>query len=386
MGARRACGVLVVAAMSACSPRTIPGPAPTDVVSAPEWEAVFTRTQGWTGADGAATVALPDGRVLWLFGDTFVGPVYEGRHADGTVMVNNTIAMSAVGSEPPRSISFYWGGWPNKPIAWAVPSQRHEWFWPTGGGLVAPGPNGRDRLVLFMSRIARIDNSQSVWNFRARGSTALVIDNPEDDAEEWKPSQTTLTTLPEAKGSRLIMWGCGAVCLPRTAQVLVLGIDETNVMDKRLVMARAPTASVERFEKWEFRATAGWSRQESDASAVADGLSSEVSLHRMDLNGRDCLVLVYSEALLGSGIMARTCTFPDGAWSAAAKLYDCPEPAQDRRLMAYSAKAHPELSGPSELLISYSVNSTDFADVLAHAEKYRPRFVRVPIRMLPAAP
>ncbi len=33
------------------------------------------RGPGWTGGDGGWSVPLPDGRVLWLFGDSFLGRV-----------------------------------------------------------------------------------------------------------------------------------------------------------------------------------------------------------------------------------------------------------------------------------------------------------------------
>ena len=34
---------------------------------------------GWTGGDGAYSVSLPAGRTLWLFGDSVLGTVREGR-------------------------------------------------------------------------------------------------------------------------------------------------------------------------------------------------------------------------------------------------------------------------------------------------------------------
>ena len=39
-----------------------------------KWDKMFTRYEnGWTGADATYSVPLPDGRVLWMFGDTFIG-------------------------------------------------------------------------------------------------------------------------------------------------------------------------------------------------------------------------------------------------------------------------------------------------------------------------
>ena len=41
---------------------------------------LFTRRNGgWTGGDGTRSVALPDGRILWLFGDTFLGTIRPER-------------------------------------------------------------------------------------------------------------------------------------------------------------------------------------------------------------------------------------------------------------------------------------------------------------------
>src|SRR2546421_10345629 len=35
-----------------------------------QFNAFFCRTNGWTAGDGAITIPLSDGRVLWLFGDS----------------------------------------------------------------------------------------------------------------------------------------------------------------------------------------------------------------------------------------------------------------------------------------------------------------------------
>ena len=48
------------------------------------WNAVFDRRDGWTGADVAGTVALGDGRMLWLFGDTWIGSIRGGKRLSGS--------------------------------------------------------------------------------------------------------------------------------------------------------------------------------------------------------------------------------------------------------------------------------------------------------------
>jgi hypothetical protein len=351
--------------------------------TAPDWESAFVRSDGWTGADGAATIPLPGGRTLWLFGDTWIGQVRDGRHIEGSTMVNNTIAVcAAIPDRPePDDIRFLWGTCEGKPAGWVVPTQESEWFWPAGGGLIAPDTAGNPRLLLFMARLARLDRSGSVWNFDGRGSSLVIVHNPADEPERWRPSQRALNSYKH--GDPPITWGVAALRDSSEAgepTLLIYGIDSTSGLNKKVLLARAPATRIEDFTTWTFRTASGWSSSPSAAAPIVENVSSELSVCRHPRgNG---WVMIHSEPPLGSGIMARTAPAPEGPWSAPIKLYTCPEPAADTRMMAYSAKAHPELSGPGEVLVSYSVNSTDFWDVAAYADKYRPRFVRIPLGLL----
>lgn len=342
----------------------------------PDWEASFVRTSGWTGADGAASIPLPNNRVLWLFGDSFIGPVESGRHMPGTTMVNNTIAIGPMRRTPPteRELTFHWGYAQGKPAAWCVPDQPDRWFWPASGGIVAPGPDGRDRLILFMTRLSRVDNSDSIWNFRARGTTLTFVTNPADSPAEWKQSQSVINEFAE-RGPQ-IGWGFAVLRDGLDpGRLLIYGIDTTNNFDRKVVLARAPSATVEDVATWRFLTARGWDTSPTDLASLAAQAGPEVSVHKLN----DRYVMVYSHPMLGAEVYARVSRQPEGPWSEARQIYLCPEPAQDKKLLVYSAKAHPELSGPRDLLISYCVNSTEFTDVLEHADRYRPRFVRVPI-------
>ncbi|HSM88621.1 MAG TPA: DUF5005 domain-containing protein, partial [Desulfobacterales bacterium] len=64
----------------------------------PLYDAAFERTPGWTGGDGAYSTALGGERVLWMFGDTFVGRVQNGRRVDAR-LINNSAAIQT-GREP----------------------------------------------------------------------------------------------------------------------------------------------------------------------------------------------------------------------------------------------------------------------------------------------
>lgn len=42
------------------------------------------RVDDWTGGDGTHSVRLPDGRLLWLFSDTYLGAVNRPRTRQGS--------------------------------------------------------------------------------------------------------------------------------------------------------------------------------------------------------------------------------------------------------------------------------------------------------------
>lgn len=58
----------------------------------PEADSLFKKDRSWLGGDGAYSVNLKNGRVLWLFADTFVadGPVKSRREAK---LIRNSLAI-----------------------------------------------------------------------------------------------------------------------------------------------------------------------------------------------------------------------------------------------------------------------------------------------------
>jgi hypothetical protein len=55
---------------------------------APSCDPVFPYKEGWLGGDAAFSILLPDGRSLWLFGDSFVGSANQ-TNRPGSKMVRN---------------------------------------------------------------------------------------------------------------------------------------------------------------------------------------------------------------------------------------------------------------------------------------------------------
>lgn len=360
------------------------------------WETAFTRSDGWTGADGLGTVRLPGERVLWLFGDSWIGPVRDGKHAEGSTMVNNAVAVHPIrvhaAAAAPAAIDFAWGpaGEDGRPTAWVVPPadervhDKNLRYWPAGGGIVVPDSRGNLALFVFLFRI-RDRGTDDVWNFEGCGSAVARISNPQDPLSRWQVRQTTLTRLPAplAPGTRIVAWGAAALTTSADAAqqdfAYIYGVDTTDGLNKKLLLARAPGDSLDRFESWTFRTGTGWSSDPANAAPIADDVMDEFSINRIETPAGTRYLMIYSKPILDDHIVARIASAPEGPWSQAKEIYRCPEPAQDRRLMAYSAKAHPELSADGTLLITYCVNSNDFWHMAANAWIYRPRFICMPL-------
>jgi hypothetical protein len=53
---------------------------------------------------------------------------------------------------------------------------------------------------------------------------------------------------------------------------------------------------------------------------------------------------------------------------------------QNKKVFTYAAKVHPHLARENELIVSYVVNAYELGPVIADAELYWPRFVRIMLK------
>ncbi|MGH7222124.1 MAG: hypothetical protein ACRELF_02755, partial [Gemmataceae bacterium] len=151
---------------------------------APEWNAKFTGTDGWIGGDAAYTAVLSRHRVVWLFGDTLLGTVKDGKRA-GAVMVNNTVGVQT-GRDKNAVIRFVAGkSRDGKPAAVFTPADGKGWLWPQA--VVRVGK----RLFVFLPQIDK-SKDPGVFGFRHICQWLAVIDNADDEPLQWRVKQQRL--------------------------------------------------------------------------------------------------------------------------------------------------------------------------------------------------
>jgi hypothetical protein len=331
-----------------------------------EYDRLFQRTNGWTGADGDFAVTLTNGLTLWLFSDTFVSDVHDHRRANA-VMINNSAAWQH-GTDPASAHLefFYATSADGKPRSLITPADGKGWFWLFDGAM------NHGKLFLFLVQIERIDE-KSVFGFRQIGLWLGEVSNPLAPPTQWHIEQKKIPFAQFTKGERR---SYGSAMLRADGFIYIFGTRERLGRAKTMIVARIPAESLGDFTAWEFRTQDGWTTNAAQAADLCNGVASEYSVSWLPALRQ--FVLIYSENGLSPNIMARTARHPWGPWSEPATIYRCPEAAWDTKIFCYAAKAHPTLtSAPDELIITYAANSFEFSQVINDTRLYWPRFVRL---------
>jgi len=330
---------------------------------APDLDALFERADGWIGADGAFSVALPPKRTLWLFSDTWVGKIQDGRRTDATIVNNSVGVQEGVGGRLAYTIA---RGRDSKPVALIIPSDGRGWFWLQAG--VADG----GRLSLFLNQVEKTDD-KSVFGFRSVGLWLGTVANADQPPESWRVEQVKMPNAVFSK-DRMLAWGSAALRVGD--DLYVYGTDEQRgqgLPNRQMVVARVPARSVNVFTSWRYFRNGSWGEGFRNVSTLAGDIASEYSVTPFG----NRYLAVYTERGLSPRIMGRMADHPWGPWSEPTVLYECPEMGRDKKVFCYAAKAHPALSSGKDLVVSYVVNSFDFWQVAREAKLYWPRFIRV---------
>ena len=332
----------------------------------PDYDRLFQRTNGWTGADGDFAVSLTNGLVLWLFSDTYIGEVRDGHRVHGA-MVNNSAAWQH-GLDPASArVEFFHGrAADGKPASLIIPADGHGWFWLFDAVMV------RGILYLFLQQIEHTDTA-SVFGFRQTGAWLGEVANPLDPPDRWRITQRR---LPFAHFGGGVNQDFGSAVLATNGFVYIYGVREHPGTDKQMILARAPDLGLADFTAWQFRTATGWTNDIAAVANLCPELASEYSVSRLPALGR--YVLVCTENGMSEKIVVRTAPEPWGPWSAPTVVYRCPDTSWGGRIFCYAGKAHPMLAtNPNELIVTYAANSYDMAQVMQDARLYWPRFVKI---------
>ena len=345
-----------------------------DVARLPKYEKPFRqKAPFWLGSDGAFSLPLSRGRVLWLFGDTYVMPKTGGARREDADIINNAIGIQhgpLLARKDPFSFHCRWKG--ARPSAFFTSCAKKGFLWPLSAAL------NRGALEIFALRVIHGIRTE-VFGFRLVGTELIRVSNPQDDPAKWAMRQYDLSWL--AHGA---FFGSNVYREGRFLYVYgfqnVRGLKTSGFVLARVDLEKA--AGLHDVKHWEFLdgATGLWFRDIGRMRPIFNDANAEMSVIRLPKLGK--YVMTGFTWKGGSKITLRIADTPYGPFSAARAVYDCPETKWSRNYFSYAAKAHAEMSPSGDALImSYMTNSSQIQECFDDMRIYIPQFLRVCVKM-----
>lgn len=356
-----------------------------------DWSQVFRRDQGWTGSDNSYSIPLPsyegEQQTLFTFGDSFIGsvdPISAKRSAD-SIMVNNALGIYRGDSPDPDRLRILFGAGRKGQQAWSlfVPPMPNDFesgaasegmaaeaadlsVSETSEHITSPDdPNyywlqdgivEDNKLWIFAMRVAPAPEREEGFRFRIVGTDLLSMNISDDGTPDMASLDIVSFPHDSHEAGQAIYFGAAILDEDDSPWVYVYGLKQEG--GAKLLLARYPKGSISDFSAWRFFDGETWSAEFRDAGVLVSEISSECSVSRLRF-GRDQgrLALIYNRNGVEPYIEMRLADTPEGPFSEAEVIYQCPEVDDEKGIYTYNAKAHPELSEAGTLLISYNVNT-----------------------------
>lgn len=359
--------------------------------AAPEWANMLKQDSGWIGADGIYTVPLDGveapGRVgekesLFWFSDNIIGKVNADTLQDDWQMAHNSVAYLKGGVPGKGKMEFYMhkdsAGQTQSMFEPHTPlTQEGDYYW-LGDGFFNHALDST--IYIFAYRIKNVPGG--IYPFDDVGVSLIAL--PKGSRPPFKDQRQMDTPffMKDSKGKGKVVFGvsvlantAGAGAPNPDGYIYIYGV---RGQFKELIVARVPDKNFEDFAQWRFWNGTEWQTDIHQCAALTNRVSNEMSVSFME-DGR--VIAAYQLDTNSPDIVIQAAKTPVGPFQLAKKVWSTPEIYEDLDFYTYNAKAHPHLSKPGELLISYNVNSFDFADdIKKHPHHLRPRFFTVTYR------
>lgn len=318
---------------------------------------------GWTGGDSTYSVKLPDGRIVWLFSDTWMGPLNgDGTRPVSAPLVNNTFVVQSGGT-----LTTYQGGTAGAPRALMPPSGPGKWYW-VGDGHLSGG-----QLQVVYQEYERFGSGAWDWRFNRNVVANFALSNLR--------TPVSVRQLPSASG---VAWGSALLPASRSGDgyTYVYGVDDSPI-NKQMRIARVYGSDLAT-GTWQYHTPWGWTFREQNSRNLLTGIANEYSV--TPWGGQFLLLSQDSTQAFSGQINAWTSCSPYGPFTQKTPVYRMPEPGPygsywNPNVISYNAHVHAAFSSGDTFIASYNVNSMDTrvspdGDHYRDPSIYRPRFFR----------
>jgi hypothetical protein len=331
----------------------------------------FPFQDGWWGADAAYSIPLPDGRSVWIFGDTLYG---DKRFVNGNDprMTRNSIGVSRCNSKGEWQLQYtIRRSADRKEQDFFQTQTKGTWYWALDGY----GYGNNLWVTLLCIRNAR-EKRPDGFDFETCGADLAKVSNLDADPQKWK-----VDYFPLVKDGVAAYPSSTAVVDGDYAYLFALYEKDVRPMLLTRIPLKgldSPAANLQYLSK-----DGTWKSglKPEDAMAVMPHGASEMSV-RYHPDRKQWLAVMKSPDLTSDAILLRSARQITGPWSDGEAIYHIPELSEsqrDKNMFCYAGKEHPEFAEPGSLLITYVCNTMKVPDVATNLKIYVPKVVRIPL-------
>lgn len=333
-----------------------------------------TRTDDWTGGDGTHSVRLPDGRMLWLFSDTYLGQVhgppnpvgesYAWRDPTAPLVRNSAVVMRDGRLQTTLPAPLFPDPGPN------------QWRWPVGARVEPRSPGSSEQVlrVLLWVRTA----GSAPWIYGVPTATEVATLSLPDLRVESVVKVLDQQQVPDP--SRRVLFGTTLV--QEGGWSYVFGGDDGQAASRptsSAYVARVPEGGLGDPAAWEYWDGSAWTARARPAAVLGDGRRTGVG-SAFSVVRQEATYVLFTMASGTKGLTTVTSYWscsPTGPWHGPTKDFSPTLPPG--QVAAYNPQTHPELSDDGRLVLSYDVNWLEPTGAAAQLNRnvslYRPRFV-----------
>jgi hypothetical protein len=341
----------------------------------PQFKLEQNNSLGWEGADAAYSVPLPDGRDVWIFGDTLYG---KKRVVNGNApqMVHNSLGISTCDGRGNFHLKYVIRRGPHGHAeSFFSPQNPSHWYWALDG-FVVKGDLWVTQLCVEHAKQA----TPWAMDFATCGSDLARLSHLDRDPQRWTVQYFPL--VPDGLKAYP-----SATTVVEGKYVYLFALYESS--SRPLLVTRIPVKRLDKPKKnLEYLATDGqWKPgfDPADAKQVMKTGSTELSIrYHRDL--KKWLAVMLDPHGFSDKVILRSAPTLTGPWSEPQVIYHIPEmlpgPKRDQDTFCYAGKEHPEFETHGDLVFTYVCNTMNVPKLATNTSIYYPQVVRVPMPKL----
>ena len=390
---------------------------------------------GWTGADSTISLALPNGDTAFFFSDSFIAESPE-KPGDGRVLVNENglryrepNCLPPICGPKPEHIHYVYNSIvvrskDGKALK-TITGEKDK----SGYSTAVFKPKSNDPNVMYWMgdpTIVDVNGKKKIWIFLNEWRVARPFDKTffidfkgqaiaQMDAETFAlESIIPLKNLVDEGVWGISVWldGKDFYIYGMRAEQEIKDVPKTassNLVDryKKLYIAKTDASKgieyVSDEKNWQAWDGKSWTKNLRKRASIIpekDSISDELSIKRLDINGKPVFVLATFDTSVGyhdwKKLYLYSACEPQGPFNNKRFVYETPTAGQTKLngmtdsqslqsgLSVYNPHIHPQFTTDGKLLLSYNSNlpfGSKPGDSI-YADFYKPRFVWIPVEGL----